>query len=129
MGINSRHQVIKRLQAELPRGAPFDLATLALLGVSPQLAARYADHLFALRAGRLVASGAPRDVVTSALVREVFDLDALVIDDPVSGTPLVLPRGRHRVRQAGTDAAPAADSAAAASPAPVPVPSTTGESR
>lgn len=43
MGINSRHQVIKRLQAELPRGAPFDLATLALLGVSPQLAARYAD--------------------------------------------------------------------------------------
>jgi ABC-type methionine transport system ATPase subunit len=36
------------------------------------LAARYADHLFALRAGRLVASGAPRDVVTSDLVREVF---------------------------------------------------------
>lgn len=93
------------------------------------LAARYADHLFALRAGRLVASGAPRDVVTSALVREVFDLDALVIDDPVSGTPLVLPRGRHRVRQAGTDTAPAADSSAAASPAPGPVPSTTGESR
>lgn len=61
------------------------------------LAARYADHLFAMRAGRVVAAGAPREVVTSALVREVFDLDAVVIDDPVSGTPLVLPRGRHRV--------------------------------
>lgn len=61
------------------------------------LAARYADHLFALRRGRLVASGPPADVVTSELVREVFDLDALVIEDPVSGTPLVLPRGRHRV--------------------------------
>ena len=42
MSENSRHQLIKRLQTELPRGAPFDLATLARLGVSPQLAARYA---------------------------------------------------------------------------------------
>lgn len=40
---NSRYQIIKRVQTELPRGAPFDLATLAALGVSPQLAARYAE--------------------------------------------------------------------------------------
>jgi iron complex transport system ATP-binding protein len=64
------------------------------------LAARYADHLFALRRGRLVASGAPSEVVTSELVREVFDLDSLVISDPVSGTPLVLPRGRHHTNTA-----------------------------
>lgn len=43
MSENSRHQLIKRLQTERPRGAPFDLATLATLGVSPQLAARYAE--------------------------------------------------------------------------------------
>lgn len=43
MDANSRHQVIKRLQTGLPRGAPFDLATLAPLGVSAQLAARYAE--------------------------------------------------------------------------------------
>jgi len=61
------------------------------------LAARYADHLFAMRDGRLVASGAPRDVVTAELVREVFGLDSVVISDPVSGTPIVLPRGRHHV--------------------------------
>ncbi len=61
------------------------------------LAARYADHLFALKKGRVVASGPPSEVVTADLVREVFDLDSLVIPDPVSGTPLVLPRGRHRV--------------------------------
>ncbi len=60
------------------------------------LAARYADHLFALREGRLVASGPPAQIVTSDLVQEVFALDSLVIPDPVSGTPLVLPRGRHR---------------------------------
>lgn len=61
------------------------------------LAARYADHLFALRDGTLIASGPPRDVVTPTLVRNVFDLDADVITDPVSGAPLILPRGRHRV--------------------------------
>ena len=40
---SSRYQVIKRLQTSLPRGAPFDMATLGTLGVSPQLAARYAE--------------------------------------------------------------------------------------
>ncbi len=40
---NSRHQVIKRVQTELPRGGPFDLAVLDTFGVSPQLAARYVD--------------------------------------------------------------------------------------
>jgi iron complex transport system ATP-binding protein len=61
------------------------------------MAARYADHLFAVREGEIVASGAPSDVVTADLIRDVFDLDALVVGDPVSGTPIVLPRGRHHV--------------------------------
>ncbi|MDR1461632.1 MAG: type IV toxin-antitoxin system AbiEi family antitoxin [Azoarcus sp.] len=43
MDANSRYKVIKRLQTGLPRGAPFDLSTLAPLGVSAQLAARYAE--------------------------------------------------------------------------------------
>lgn len=59
------------------------------------LAARYADRLFALKQGRLVAAGTPSEVVTSELVRDVFDLDSIVITDPVSGAPMMLPRGRH----------------------------------
>ena len=62
------------------------------------LAARYADHIFALRAGRLVASGTPDEVITSELIRDVFDLDALIVPDPVSGSPIVVPRGRHHVQ-------------------------------
>jgi hypothetical protein len=46
---NRRHQVIKRLLAELPRGAPFDLATLSQSGVSPQLAAHYAREGWLVR--------------------------------------------------------------------------------
>ncbi|WP_454726885.1 MULTISPECIES: type IV toxin-antitoxin system AbiEi family antitoxin domain-containing protein [Cupriavidus] len=49
MNVNSRHQVIKRLQAELPRGAPFDLAVLNQFGVSPQLAAHYVDSGWLVR--------------------------------------------------------------------------------
>jgi iron complex transport system ATP-binding protein len=59
------------------------------------LAARYADHLVALRSGRILAEGSPVDVVTPALVRDAFGLEARVIEDPVSHTPLVVPVGRH----------------------------------
>ena len=61
------------------------------------LAARYADHLFAVREGELIAHGAPREIMTRKLVKDVFGLDAVVITDPVSGAPLVLPKGRHHV--------------------------------
>ncbi|MFV2112407.1 ABC transporter ATP-binding protein [Micromonospora sp. DT178] len=59
-------------------------------------AARYATHLIAMREGRVVAAGAPREVVTAELVEEVFGLPCRVIDDPESGTPLVVPAARRR---------------------------------
>ncbi|RWZ52878.1 ABC transporter ATP-binding protein [Labedella phragmitis] len=59
------------------------------------LAARYADHLFAVKEGRIFASGTPREVVTSETVEAVFGMASRVIDDPVTGTPLVVPIGRH----------------------------------
>ena len=55
------------------------------------LACRYAHHLIAMRDGGIVAEGAPGEVITPDLVRKVFDLDAHVIPDPLTGTPLVLP--------------------------------------
>lgn len=63
------------------------------------LSARYADHIFALHSGRLVAEGAPSEVITSGRVKEIFGLDCTVIPDPVSGSPLVVPRGRYHNRQ------------------------------
>lgn len=63
-------------------------------------AARYADHLVALRDGALYAAGEPEQVVTRQMVADVFGMQAQVVDDPVSGTPLVLPVGRHHVRRA-----------------------------
>ncbi|MFC4144967.1 ABC transporter ATP-binding protein [Micromonospora mangrovi] len=83
-------------------------------------AARYADHLIAMRAGTVVAAGPPRDILTAELVRDVFGLDCVVVPCPVTGAPLVVP-GRP-----GSLRAPAAPSAAvvpAPSAAVVPAPS------
>ena len=60
------------------------------------LAARYSDELIALRDGSIRATGDPRSVLDEALVREVFGLEARVIPDPVSATPLVIPIGEYR---------------------------------
>lgn len=57
-------------------------------------ACRYAGHVIALKDGRIVAEGPPREIVDAALVREVFGVAALVIEDPVSATPLVVPLRR-----------------------------------
>ncbi|MGW3496838.1 ABC transporter ATP-binding protein [Streptomyces sp. NPDC001020] len=54
-------------------------------------AARYADHLIAMRAGRIVAQGSPGDIVTAELVQEVFGLASVVVPDPVTGGPMVVP--------------------------------------
>ncbi|WP_345470647.1 SIP domain-containing protein [Glutamicibacter ectropisis] len=61
------------------------------------LAARYADYLVALRHGKIYAAGHPNEVVTEKTVKDVFGMPSRVIPDPVGGTPLVLPIGRHRV--------------------------------
>ncbi|MFE0601855.1 ABC transporter ATP-binding protein [Streptomyces sp. NPDC058892] len=75
-------------------------------------AARYATHLIAMRGGKVIAEGPPREVVTAGLVERVFGLRCQVIDDPETGTPLVIPAGRRaRARAAAEVAEPAAGTA------------------
>ncbi|WP_438828879.1 ATP-binding cassette domain-containing protein [Streptomyces gottesmaniae] len=57
------------------------------------LACRYADHLVAMKAGRTVAEGAPREIVTPELIRRLYGVEADVLRDPDSDRPLVVPRG------------------------------------
>ena len=64
------------------------------------LACRYADNLIAMKDGRIVAEGAPREIVTPDLVERVFGLTARIVTDPVSDTPMVVPLGRHYVANA-----------------------------
>ncbi len=72
-------------------------ATVVMVLHDLNLAARYADELVVVAAGRIVAQGAPGDVLTADLVESAFGLQCRVIPDPVTGTPLVVPLGRfHR---------------------------------
>ena len=57
------------------------------------LAARSADHIVAMAAGRVVAQGTPVEVIVPEVLAEVFGLDADVVADPLLGNPVVLPRG------------------------------------
>jgi iron complex transport system ATP-binding protein len=55
-------------------------------------ACRYADHVVVMKGGRIVRQGDPREVVTAELIEDVFGLGCRIIDDPETGTPLVIPR-------------------------------------
>ena len=61
------------------------------------LSARYADYIFALYKGKLIDQGRPSEIITPELIDTVFGLDCIVIQDPVSHSPFIVPRGRHHV--------------------------------
>ena len=60
------------------------------------LACRYAHHIVMMREGDIVASGPPAQVITADSVRDVFGLRSVVIDDPISATPLVIPADQRQ---------------------------------
>ena len=82
-------ELVARLHAERGR-------TVAVVLHDLNLAARYAQRLVAMKDGVLVASGTPGEVLTEALLADVFDLEARVLPDPVTGTPMVVPVRRLR---------------------------------
>ena len=63
------------------------------------LAFRYADHVIAMKQGTIAVQGRPGEVVDATMVADVFGLACQVEIDPVSGTPMVVPRSRHHAAQ------------------------------
>ncbi|WP_407445796.1 ABC transporter ATP-binding protein [Rhodococcus sp. (in: high G+C Gram-positive bacteria)] len=93
--------LVDRLHSELGR-------TVVMVLHDLNLAVRYSDHLVVMKDGRIVRSGPPSEVISAELLAEVFDLDASVIEDPVSGRPLIIPIGtRHVYGAIGGPVAPA----------------------
>jgi iron complex transport system ATP-binding protein len=89
------HQIeVLDLLAELGRDRG---TTIVMVLHDLNLAARYADELVAMCEGRIVASGPPSEVLDAELVEQVFGIRSHVIADPVSGSPLIVPIGRHHV--------------------------------
>jgi len=82
-------ELVARLHTERGR-------TVAVVLHDLNLAARYAQRLVAMKDGVLVASGTPEEVLTEQLLADVFELEARVVPDPVTGTPMVVPVRRLR---------------------------------
>lgn len=78
-------RLVRRINRE--RGA-----TVVMVLHDLTLAARFSDRLVVLGQGRVLADGAPWDVLTREVLHEAFALDAVVVADPVTGTPLVVPQ-------------------------------------
>ncbi|MQA96968.1 MAG: ATP-binding cassette domain-containing protein [Streptosporangiales bacterium] len=75
-----------------------DGKTIVLVLHDLNLACRYAGHLIAMKDGGVVAQGPAADAVTEEMVTSVFGMPCRVVPDPVSGTPMVVPIGRHHGR-------------------------------
>ncbi|WP_328395307.1 ABC transporter ATP-binding protein [Nocardia sp. NBC_00416] len=95
--------LVDRLHADLGR-------TVVMVLHDLNLAIRYSDRLIVLREGRVVAQGAPGEIITPGLLDEVFGLRAQVLTDPVSARPMIVPIGTRHVR--GTVGGPAPVTAA-----------------
>lgn len=62
--------------------------TIVMVMHDLNLAARVSDFMVAMRSGEIVQSGLPREVMTSETLRKVYDIDAYIIEDPVTRTKI-----------------------------------------
>ncbi|TDD62503.1 ABC transporter ATP-binding protein [Kribbella antibiotica] len=91
-----------------------DNRTIVLVLHDLNQACRFGDHLIAMKNGAIVAKGNPADVITEEVVHDVFGLHVKIIPDPVAGTPMVVPLGRHTTRTDRVQDMVASNSAVAA---------------
>lgn len=63
------------------------------------LACRYAHHILAVKDGRIWAEGKPEEVVNADMMKAVFEMDCVVAQDPLFGTPMCIPYGKGRMIQ------------------------------
>lgn len=88
--LDLRHEAsILRLMKDLARDGIGVLAALHDLN----LAARSADRIVLLAGGRVMASGAPEDVLTEENLSEAYATPVRVFHDPVGGARTIFPAG------------------------------------
>ena len=87
VSLDPRHQLV--VMELLARAAHDGGAVLAIVH-DLALAARFADRIVIMDRGRLVADGAPREVLTPERIAAVFGVEAVIIDDAAGTHPILL---------------------------------------
>lgn len=54
------------------------------------LATRYADNIIAVKDGKVYAQGNPKEVITEKVIKEVFDINSLIIECPLFKVPMCI---------------------------------------
>lgn len=90
LDINHQVEVLDVLRAEVTRGM-----TVVVVLHDLTLAARYADEVVVMANGRILAAGPPTQTLTEDVIREAFGIAALVLTDPDTGRPVIVPRATH----------------------------------
>jgi iron complex transport system ATP-binding protein len=86
VSLDPRHQlVVMELLRKVARGGAAVLAIVHDL----TLAARFADRVLVMDRGRLVAQGAPGEVLTPERIGAVFGVEAVIVDSAVGSIPLL----------------------------------------
>jgi len=85
LDIRHQHQLLRTA-----RSLVSDTMVLIAILHDLNLALQYADRIFFMKEGRLVAAGVPRDIVTRELVKEVFDVQAHLLDNPYGGARVIV---------------------------------------
>lgn len=54
------------------------------------LAARFSDYMIAIRDGKIIRHGSAEEVMTQAVLKEAFSIDAEIVSEPRTGRPVCL---------------------------------------
>ncbi|WP_017328319.1 ABC transporter ATP-binding protein [Synechococcus sp. PCC 7336] len=58
------------------------------------LACRYSDTIVALKNGKILAQGHPKDIIDATSIEKVFDIQCTILNDPTTNMPLCIPRSQ-----------------------------------
>ncbi len=72
--------------------------TVLVVSHDLNLLAQHCRRIVLMRDGRILADGAPAEVITTDLIRDVFDVEARVERAPDGGAPVVVPRSMNPAR-------------------------------
>jgi iron complex transport system ATP-binding protein len=64
--------------------------TIAMVLHDLNLAARFSDYMIAIRSGKIIQHGSPKEVMTPEVLKETFSIDAEVVQEPRTGRPVCL---------------------------------------